>query len=231
MRLFLSVLALLGLLVLPVAGLHAGQPAAAGSADPQQMALAVFPPAGKLTYNVIRDGNVIGTQAVEFRRNGDTLVVVTNVKIKVSILGITLYRFTHSGEEEWKAGQLVRVTSRTDDDGEKRIVDLKLEGEKLKGLYNGLAKEFPAGMIPASFWHPETVKQTALLDQVKARHRQIAVKDAGVETIDLQGKKIEAHRYSMTGQIKRELWYGLDGRLAKLQFPGKDGSKIIMILR
>ena len=66
---------------------------------------------------------------------------------------------------------------------------------------------------------------------MKARYRQVKVKDVGMETITIRGEKIEAHHYSMTGQIKREIWYGADGRLEKMQFPGKDGSEILVVLR
>lgn len=201
----------------------------AAPAEPR-VELAAFPQPGKLTYAVIRDGNKIGSQVVEFQRNGDQLLVLTSVKIEVSLLGITIYRFVHRSEEEWKGGELAHLTSNTDDDGDKRVVDLKLVDGKLKGQYNGQAKEFPSGMIPATFWHPASMKQTTLLDQVKARNRQITVKDLGIETITARGKKIEAHHYSVSGQIKREIWYGPDGRLEKLQFEGKDGSDVIMVL-
>ena len=193
--------------------------------------LAAFPQPGKLIYAVMRDGSKIGSQVVEFQRNGDQLLVLISVKIEVSLLGITIYRFVHRSEEEWRAGELARLTSNTDDDGDKRVVYLKLVDGKLKGDYNGQAKEFPLGMIPASFWHPDSMKQTRLLDQVKGRNRQITVKDLGTETITAQGKQIQAHHYSITGQIKREVWYGSDGRPEKLQFEGKDGSEIEMVLR
>jgi Family of unknown function (DUF6134) len=193
--------------------------------------LAAFPQPGKLTYAVMRDGNKIGSQVVEFQRNGDQLLVLTSVRIEVSLLGITIYRFVHRSEEEWKGGELARLTSNTDDDGDSRVVDLRLVDGKLKGSYNGQAKEFPLGMIPATFWHPDSMKQTKLLDQVKARNRQITVKDLGTETITVKGKKIEARHYSVSGQIKRDVWYGPDGRLEKLEFDGKDGSEIVMVLR
>jgi len=202
----------------------------APSAEPR-VELAAFPQPGKLTYAVMRDGDRIGSQIVEFQRNGDQLLVLTSVKIEVSLLGITIYRFVHRSEEEWKAGELARLSTNTDDDGDKRVVDLRLVDGKLKGNYNGQAKEFPLGMIPASFWHPDSMKQTRLLDQVKGRNRQITVKDLGTETITAQGKQLRAHHYSVTGQIKREVWYGPDGRLEKLQFVGKDGSEIEMVLR
>ena len=200
------------------------------AAEPR-VELAAFPQPGKLTYAVMRDGDKIGSQVVEFQRNGDQLLVLTSVRIEVTLLGITIYRFVHRSEEEWKGGELARLTSNTDDDGDRRVVDLKLVDGKLKGVYNGQAKEFPLGMIPATFWHPDSMKQSKLLDQVKARNRQITVKDLGTETITVQGKRIEAKHYSVSGQIKREVWYGPDGRLEKLEFDGKDGSEIVMVLR
>jgi Family of unknown function (DUF6134) len=207
------------------------QPSTQAASDAPRVELAAFPQPGKLTYAVIRDGSQIGSQVVTFQRNGDSLTVHTAVRIEVSLLGITIYRFVHSASEEWTGGELARLTSKTDDDGNDRVVDLKLVDGKLKGTYNGQAKEFPSSVIPASFWHPDTVKQTKLLDQVKARYREIKVKDLGLEKITVRGQQIEAHRYSVTGQIKRELWYGPDGRLEKLEFPGKDGSEILVVLR
>jgi len=232
MRIFVPIVAILGLLA-PAAFAQSAttQTATSATSDAPRIELAAFPQPGKLTYAVTRDGNQIGSQVVVFQRNGDSLVVHTTVKIEVSLLGITIYRFAHTAEEEWKGGELARLTSRTDDDGDDRVIDLELQDGKLKGTYNGQAKEFPLGMIPASFWHPDTVNQTQLLDQVKARYRKITVKDLGTEKIKIRGQQIEAHRYSVTGQLKRELWYGPDGRLEKLQFPGKDGSEIVVILR
>ena len=220
--------------VLSLAASSALAQSASATATPNtepRVELAAFPQPGKLTYAVIRDGDKIGSQVVEFQRNGDQLLVLTSVRIEVTLLGITIYRFVHRSEEEWKGGELARLTSNTDDDGDKRVVDLRLVNGKLKGVYNGQAKEFPVGMIPATFWHPDSMKQTKLLDQVKARPRQITVKDLGSETITAQGKKIEARHFSVSGQIKREIWYGPDGRLEKLAFEGKDGSEIVMVLR
>jgi len=232
MRIFVPVMAVLALAAPAALGQStATQAGTSAESDGPRIELAAFPQPGKLTYSVVRDGNQIGSQVVVFQRNGDSLIVHTTVKIEVSLLGMTLYRFAHTAEEEWKGGELARLTARTDDDGDDRVVDLKLQDGKLKGTYNGQAKEFPLGIIPASFWHPDTVKQTQLLDQVKARYRKISVKDMGIEKISIRGQQIEAHRYSVTGQIKRELWYGLDGKLEKLEFPGKDGSKIVVILR
>jgi hypothetical protein len=204
-------------------------PIPAGAIDGVE--LASFPPSGQLSYSILRDGDQIGSQSVDFVRNGNRLIVHTRVSITVKILGITVYDFKHKAEEEWTGGRLTRLTSVTDDDGEDRKIELALEDGMLRGLYNGAAREFAPDIIPASLWHPKTVNQTVLLDQVKARTRDVQVVDRGLEQISIQGKLVSARHYSMTGQIKRELWYGPDGQLALLRFPAKDGSEITVKLR
>jgi hypothetical protein len=203
-------------------------PAAAGT---NELALATFPPAGRLDYEVIRDGDDIGTQSVEFIRKDDGLTVRTRVNIVVTILGIPVYRFTHAAEEQWLNGRLVGFASKSNDDGEPRDVVLKLEGDRLRGTYNGRAIEFPASIIPASLWHPETVNQTVLLDPIKGRNRQVTVVDKGQESVKVRGQPVSAHRYAMSGQIIRDIWYGPDGQIVQVRFPGKDGSQIAVVLR
>ena len=195
------------------------------------LALATFPPAGKLDYKVTREGDDIGTQSVEFIRNGDRLTVRTHVAIAVSMVGITVFHFTHEAEEQWQDGRLVRITSQTDDDGQPRQVDLKLDGGRLRGTYNGHAVDYAGDLIPASLWHPQTVYQSVLLDPIKGRDRKVTIADKGEEPLQVRGQTVRAHHYSMTGQISREIWYGPDGQIVQVRFPAKDGSLITVALR
>lgn len=206
----------------------AAWPAVAASND---LALATFPPAGRLDYKVVREGDDIGTQSVEFVRDGDRLTVHTRVNIVVTILGIPIFRFTHEAEEQWQNGQLTAFRSKSNDDGEPRDVALKLDGDRLRGTYNGRTLDLPASLIPASLWRPDTVRQSVLLDPIKGRDRQVTVTDKGIESITIRGRALAAHHYAMTGQIVRDIWYGPDGQIVQVHFPAKDGSQIQVVLR
>jgi hypothetical protein len=203
-------------------------PAAGASND---LALANFPPAGRLDYKVIREGDNIGVQSVEFIRNGDRLTVRTHVDLEITLLGITVFRFVHEAEEQWRNGQLTSFTSQSDDDGDARDVRLQREGDRLRGTYNGRALDLPATLLPASLWHPATVHQTMLLEPIRGRVRQVAVADKGMETIKVKGQMVSAHHYAMTGQIVRDNWYGPDGQIVQVRFPAKDGSQVQVVLR
>ena len=38
-----------------------------------------------------------------------------------------------------------------------------------------------------------------------------------------------ARHYTMAGDLERELWYGADGQLLQVIFPGPDGSQITIV--
>ena len=202
-------------------------PAAAGN----DASFATFPPAGRFDYRIERGGDDIGSQTVEFMRNGEQLTVRTHISIVVTVLGIPVFRFTHDAEERWQNDRLIAFKSKSNDDGEPRAVALRLEGDRLRGTYNGQALDLPATLIPASLWRPDTVQQTVLLDPIKGRDREVTVVDKGMEKIKVRGQMLGAHHYAMTGQIIRDIWYGPDGEIAQVRFPAKDGSQIQVVLR
>ena len=189
------------------------------------------PPPGRLDYVVTRGGTPIGRQTIEFRDDGDGLVVRTRVDVEVDFLSMTLYRLHHEAEEHWSDGRLVALTSRTDDDGKDREVTLVAEDGRLKGRYNDNPVDLPGDLIPASLWHPATVSATVLLDPIRGRERHVTVVDRGLDRVNTTNGVIEARRYSMTGQIERDLWYDSEGKLVLVRFPAKDGSQITATLQ
>jgi hypothetical protein len=205
-----------------------GSVAVASSDD---LALASFPPAGRLDYKIVREGDEVGFLSFEFIRNGDRLTVRTQAKIVVTFIGIPLYRFIHEAEEQWVNGKLRSLTSRSNDNGEPRQVAFRVDGDRLRGTYNGRVRDYPATLIPASLWNRETVHQTVLLDPIRGRDRRVTVVEKGEEAINIRGKAVIAHHYSITDKFPRDIWYDSDGELVQVQFFAKDGSEIQIVLR
>lgn len=189
------------------------------------------PPAGRLDYAVTREGSPVGDQSVEFIHNGDGFIVRTHVEITVTFLSMTIYRFKHDAVETWDGGRLTNFVSHSDDDGKNRDVEMAAEGDRLVGIYNGKTADVPGDIIPASLWHPGTVSASRLLDPIKGRERQVQVADHGVEEITLGGGPVMTQRYSMTGDIERELWYDAEGKLVQVAFEAGDGSEITLTLK
>lgn len=200
-------------------------------ASSNDLTLAQFRPAGRLDYKVVRDGDEIGSLSIEFVRNGDQLTVRTHAKIVVTFIGIPLYRFVHDAEEQWANGKLLRLTSSSDDNGEPRQVAFRVDGDRLRGTYNGRVRDYPATLIPESLWNPEALHRTVLLDPIKGRDRQVTVVEKGEEAIEIKGQLVITHHYAVTDRITHDIWYDSSGRLVQVRFSAKDGSEIQIVLR
>jgi hypothetical protein len=194
-----------------------------------------FPPAGTITYDVWREGSKIGTHSVDFLRDGDKLTVRTRIRIEVKLLFVTIYRFEHDAEEDWVAGKLMRFTAKTDDNGTDRDVLLERDGGQLKGRYNSPNNSEPASLpgdlIVCSLWNPATPDQTVMIEPTKGRAKAVTIVDRGLEEIQVGTRTVEAHHYSVTGDLRREVWYDADGEVAQAQYPAKDGSLLTFKLR
>src|SRR5688572_23694780 len=81
-------------------------------------------PTGTYVYQVMRDGEVVGEQRADFERRGNDLSVITDVRINVTLLGISVYDFSQRIEEKWAQGVLMELRSVADDDGNHRTVRL-----------------------------------------------------------------------------------------------------------
>lgn len=197
---------------------------------PKARAAAGFPftpPAGHFIYTITRDGDPIGTQKLDFTaQGGDGLLVITDVEIDVRILGVSFYRFTQHIEERWQGGQLDSLLSKTVDDGDERLVELAREGDRLKGHYNKKARDVDGRLIPSTLWHPDAVKQSAVLDTVRGRVHQVTVTDKGRVAVALATGPADARRYGFTGELNRDVWYGEDAIILAAEMKAKDDSII-----
>ncbi len=180
-------------------------------------ALAASVPAnGKLVFDVIRKGKDIGDYTITFRKSGNKLSVNlnTDVKVKLPIIGMVAYKFKQSSKEQWRAGKLASLTSKTNDNGEAHSV-----------------KTGASNLIPASLWNMDIVKARKVLNTIDGRKMNISVRKIGAEKVSTGHGKVSATHYRITGDLARDVWYGADGALVKVSFAGDDGSKVSYRLR
>jgi len=185
------------------------------------------PPRGRFIYTITRDGDPIGTQKLDFISDAaDQLTVITDVEIDVRMLGLSFYKFTQHTEEHWQQGMLQSLLSQTLDDGEERKVDLVRKGDRLTGKYNDKKRDVPANLIPSTLWHPDAIKQSVVLDTVRARQHQVNVADKGEVALTLPSGQVEARHYAFTGELNRDVWYDAGGIIVQAEMKAKDGSII-----
>jgi hypothetical protein len=193
--------------------------------------LAALPSSGRFEYDVIREGDRIGTHSVMFRRKGGDLTVATRTDIKVRLLGITLYRFYYQAEENWVDGRLTRLASRTDNDGEILTVALAKASGRIRGTCNGIFLDMPADLLPISVWHPDFVRKSVIFDQYRCVERKVRVTDHGNKPVSAGLQGVRGRHYGLAGELQRDVWYGPDGQPVRVVFPANDDSEVAFVMR
>jgi hypothetical protein len=190
-----------------------------------------FPPSQTVTYDVWREGSKVGTHSVEFRREGDRLIVHTRIRIKLKLLFVTVYRFDHDAVEDWVDGKLIRYVARTDDNGARRNVLLVRVGQELQGNCNAERLLLPGDMIPGSLWNPATIDQKQLIEPTKGQARAVRIFDRGLERVKSGSRTVPTRHYSITGDLVREVWYGPDGEVVQAVYVAKDDTLLTFRLQ
>lgn len=198
----------------------AEQPAAAALADP----LALY--GGEIRFDILREGEKVGSHLVRFAPKADGIEVTSRSKIEVTLLFLTAYRFGYQSIEHWRDGSLVRLHAATNDNGDFTSIEALRDGDWLKVKTNGTAWQGAPQLLPTTHWNMAQTRAPAVLNTLTGKLNQVRVSDAGVETITLADGPRQARRFVYSGDLSVESWYDLDGRWVKLRFPAKDGSTI-----
>lgn len=195
------------------------------------IAAPTVPPSGALTYDIVRNGDTIGSNTLHFSRSGDGLSVDISTRVLVTVAMVPVYRFEHDGHERWEGGKLVALKSVTDDDGTHRKVALQAGDSGLTGTADGKPGSAPADILPASLWDRDIVDRGQLLNTLTGKPMTVRITHSGTETVTVGGKPVAADRYVVSGELARELWYDKTGRLVHVRMKGDDGSTVDYVLR
>ncbi|PWR18559.1 DUF6134 family protein [Zavarzinia aquatilis] len=177
-------------------------------------------------FEVWRNGSLIGTHRIAFRHDGADLVVDIDIRLAVSFASITLFRYEHRNEERWRDGRLIAMTSATNDDGTAERVDIAAGADGLVVRGSDFAGTVPADLLPTTYWRMDSVRQRRLISSQDGRPMAVTVTDAGLDTVQSEGRAVPASRYLMRGDLDLDLWYDAAGNWVKLEFAASDGSVI-----
>lgn len=170
-----------------------------------------IPASGTLSYDVIRKGDKIGTETVQFHPSGETLNVEisTDISVKLPIVGIEAYRFHQKSSEHWQGDRLVSITSKTDDNGKPHEIN-----------------QAGNGLVPASLWNPAIVRGGSVLNTIDGHVMKLSGQKIGDEMVTVGATQLRATHYRLSGELARDLWYGTDGALLRVQLKAEDGSEV-----
>jgi hypothetical protein len=150
-------------------------------ADPVNIPTQVDPLAlygDEMQFDVLRDGDPIGSYLVFFRKNGDALQVETRANIEVNLLFASAYRLRYQSLETWRDGTLASLTASTNDDGEFKHMETVRDGTALEVSGMEGAWDAPPTMLPTSHWNMAQIAADTLINTVSGTPNHISVVEA-----------------------------------------------------
>jgi hypothetical protein len=193
---------------------------------PPRRALAGIPPGRALAFEVLRNGNPIGTHRVTFAPAGDRLEVSVAIDIVVRWAGLVLYRYNVAGTETWRAGTLVSASAETSDDGTRHAMRAtRSDGALTVEGTHGPTYRAPAKSIVSSHWNPAQLDAPMISIQ-DGELLTFRVDPRGPSTITAHGRELVADHYTLEGKSSLELWYDRQRVWSKLRTVSWEGSRI-----
>lgn len=184
------------------------------------------PPTTTIQFAIMRNGDQIGTHAIEISRTGTETNVRIATDLAVKVLLITAYHLQHAATERWVSGQMVAFNSTTDNNGTHHKVSATLGAAGLDVNADGKTSRVDRNVVPASLWNPDLLRRTTVFDPQDGQVDPITAIDKGIESLNFDDHAVKAHHYELKGRYTQDVWYDELGRLVQLRLVGSDGSVI-----
>ena len=171
----------------------------------------------ELRFRVVRQGSAIGTHRVSIAGTAAGLTARTAVDIAVTLLGVTVFRFTHRLEESWAGDRLAEARSRLDRNGS--VTEMRAVAAEGAILVRGSAGQFrlAAEAAPLTWW------DSRRLD------RPLFANDSG-KPLDLRWTRSAlpggGTLWRASGEEESEASYAADGTWTGWKTRAEDGSTV-----
>lgn len=156
----------------------------------------------------------IGTYTNSVETSGDRTTVTTAGRIRVSILGIVLYRQDFDRVERWVGDRLVWFEGLTTTNG--RSIQVKGEAEGSKFAVDAPNGSFmaPADVKLANPWSEIVLKGAAMLTPDRGQLEDVTVRPAEMTVLAIKGTRVRVRRYEvarLSGEKRYEVWIDDEG--------------------
>ena len=184
------------------------------------------PKDGVLEFDIVRNGEAIGTHTYRFDCSGDRTEVRIKTDINFRLFFIPVYRFEHESKEIWQDGKLNSLESNTNENGTpvKLLVHRDEDSLMVYGEDGNLHVD--REIIPASLWNRLVLDRSQTLTTISGNVKKFEVEYVGETELEVRGQKVMTQHFRLTGEFERELWYDKDDVLVGVRFEASDGSKV-----
>ena len=138
-----------------------------------------------LEYELFRNNKSIGYHKYDFIRKGDTLKVISEVKFKITKLGVDLYKYYAESEEVYKKDEFFSFTSKTNQNKKEKYVNISVNDKSLVVDGSSFKGETSKNNIIGTWWNHEIVKAKAQISAISGRIIEQKVTFIGKEKLTI----------------------------------------------
>lgn len=134
--------------------------------------------------------------------------------------------FEHNVEETWVGGWLHGLVSDSRIGPARHRVRAWRKDGALRGTRDDRRFAISGYLMTASGWHRDTPRAEGLVDTVDGKLKRVRSLRRHPETVLTGWGTVEATRWTLVGEIVRELWYDAAGRLIRFALPAPSGLTV-----
>ena len=174
-----------------------------------------------LEYELFRNNQSIGYHKYDFIRENEILNVKSEVKFKITKLGVDLYKYFAASEEIYKNDKFFKFSSKTNKNKKERYVNISvdvLDGNLIidGSSYKGKTKK---DFIVGTWWNHEITKSKAQISAISGRIIEQTVTFIGKEQLIIDGKTYNTLHFNFKSsdetlpdnkKLNTDIWYEED---------------------
>jgi len=187
----------------------------------------------KWEFDVFLDDKPIGTHTFNLKNSDHKKIIDIDANFDVKLWLFSAYTYQHKNKEQWQAGCLSHLDSRTNDNGDALWVKLDQKATQAQVTTSKATKKINTNCIKSfAYWDASILKAERLLNAQTGEYMPITVKNLGAEQISVQNKKLQSTRYKITtSKFSIDLWYADNDHWIGLESTTEDNNTLKYILR
>ena len=171
-----------------------------------------------LEYESFRNNKLIGYHKYNFIRENEDLTVKSEVRFKITKIGVDIYKYFAESEETYKNNEFLKFSSNTNQNNKEKYVkitvdpldkNLIIDGSSFKGK---TSKE----SIVGTWWNHEIVKRNAQISAISGRVIEQTVTFVGKEEVMIGEKVFNTLHFNFKSsdvtlpdkkKLNTDIWY------------------------
>ena len=174
-----------------------------------------------LEYELFRNNTSIGYHKFDFKRDGKNLIIDSEIKFKITKLGIDLYQYYAAGQERYNDGVFSGFSSETNQNKKEKYVNISIDTKDKNLIIDGSSYKGKADkdFIIGTWWNHEIVQKKAQISAVSGRIIKQKVEFLGKEEVKIGDKTYKTLKFNFSStdpslskdkKLNIDIWYEED---------------------